>query len=106
MGYIIHIGNDINWKIKTKMKGRDWVNTLRVDDRWRWHLRVNEHAEVINWLSFKERLLEKEWESLGNLLMASFSWSSTPEGILYWSGLCYTTNPMTPSKLIKRYQFI
>lgn len=106
MGSIIHIGNDINWKIKKKMKGRDWLNTLRVNARWLWHIRTNEHVESINAINFKEHLLEKEWDSLGNFLMSSFSWDGTPEGVLYWAELCYTTKPMMPHKQIKKYQFI
>lgn len=106
MDYIIRIGNDINWKIKTKMKGSDWVNTLQVDVRWRWHLRVNEYSEKVNSTTYKEHLLEKEWGSLANLLMASFTWSETPEGEFYWAELCYTAKPMMPHKQIKKYQFI
>ncbi len=107
MGYIIHIGNDINWKIKTKMKGRDWINTLRVDGRWRWHIRVNEYSEMINGVNYKEHLLEKEWDSLTNFLTSSFSWYDTPEGVLYWAELCaIQQKPMMPHKQIKKYQFI
>lgn len=102
MGSIIHIDNDINWKIKKKMKGRDWLNTLRVDARWRWHLRVNEY----NITTYKEHLLEKEWDSLLSFLMSSFIWSDTPEGIYYWSELCHTTKTMEPTKLIKKYEFL
>lgn len=106
MGSNIHIDNDINWKIKKKMKGRDWLNTLRVDARWRWHLRVNEYSETINGVNYKEHLLEKEWDSLLSLLMSSFNWSQTEEGLFYWTELCYTTKTMEPIKLIKKYQFI
>ena len=106
MGYIIHIGNDINWKIKTKMKGRDWVKTLRPDDMWRWHIRVNEHAEMVGSSSLEKHLLEKEWDSLTNFLTSSFSWYDTPEGVLYWSELCHTTKTMEPAKLIKKCEFV
>jgi len=106
MDSIIHIGNDINWKIKKKMKGRDWLNTLRVNVRWLWHLRVNEHSETINGVNYKEYLLENEWDSLLSLLMSSFNWGETPEGVFYWCELCYTEKPMMPHKQIKKYQFI
>lgn len=106
MGSIIYIVNDINWEIKKKMKGRDWLNTLQVDTMWRWHLRVNEYVHSTNNIGYKEHLLEKEWNSLLSLLMSSFSWADTPEGVFYWSELCYTTKTMEPTKLIKKYQFV
>jgi len=105
LGVIIHIDNVVNWKIKKKMKGKDLINGLPDDVKFRWHLGVNEFGDKTDNIGYKEYLLQKTWTSLKELLMASFSWGDTSEGVKYWMSVS-DTDSLKPVRVIKQYEFV
>lgn len=87
------------------MKGRDWINGLPDDVKFRWHIDVNEFGDATDNVGYKEYLLQKTWTSLKELLMASFNWSETSEGVKYWM-VVSDTDCLKPVRVIKQYEFV
>ncbi len=87
------------------MKGKDLINGLPDDVKFRWHIGVNEFGDKTDNIGYKEYLLQKTWTSLKELLMASFSWGDTSEGVKYWMVIS-DTDSLKPVRVIKQYEFV
>ena len=99
MGYIIHIDNDINWKIKTKMKGSEWFTHLSELERGLFRINTQGNFDFC---------MESDYGTFASFIGGAFIWSNVPEGFEFWHNIWRRPIEVnTPTKYyIKKFKFV